>query len=129
MLIPKFLIDLDSVMSLSKQLVRFLHSRFFQVAVPAMGISRRLKKSRRSGRFSNVHLFLLTVASAMKCQVQTEESGQYSYVASIFKVRSQKKITGLFGNFSQMADPPPIPPFWEPLIQKKNYRLFCILDP
>ena len=35
------------------------------------------------------------------------------------KVRSQKKITGLFGNFSQMADPPPIPPFWEPLIQKK----------
>ena len=68
------------------QLVRFLHSRFFQVAVPAMGISRRLKKSRRSGRFSNVHLFLLTVASAMKCQVQTVESGQYSYVASIFKI-------------------------------------------
>ena len=24
---------------------------------------------------------------------------------------------------------PPLPPFWEPLIQKKNYRLFCILDP
>ena len=73
-------------MSLSKQLVRFLHSRFFQVAVPAMGISRRLKKSRRSGRFSNVHLFLLTVASAMKCQVQTVENGQYSYLVSIFKI-------------------------------------------
>ena len=73
-------------MSLSKQLVRFLHSRFFQVAVPAMGISRRLRKSRRSGRFSNVHLFLLTVASAMKCQVQTVENGQYSYLASIFKI-------------------------------------------
>ena len=28
-----------------------------------------------------------------------------------------KKITGLIGNFSQMADPPP--PFWEPLIKKK----------
>ena len=65
-----------------------LHSRVFQVAVPAMGISRRLRKSRRSGRFSNFHLFLLTVASAMKCQVQTVESGQYSYVASIFKLFS-----------------------------------------
>ena len=43
-------------------------------------------------------------------------------------VRSQKKITGLFGNFFQMADPPPIPPFGNPLFKKKN-RLFCILDP
>ena len=43
-------------------------------------------------------------------------------------VRTQKKITGLFGNFSQMADPPP-PPFGNPLFKKKFYRLFCILDP
>ena len=35
------------------------------------------------------------------------------------KVRSQKKKTTLFGNFSQTPDPPPTPPFWEPLIQKK----------
>ena len=27
------------------------------------------------------------------------------------KGRLHKKITGLFGNFSQMADPPPPPPF------------------
>ena len=46
------------------------------------------------------------------------------------KGHPQKNFTGLFGNFSQMADPPtPTPPFWEPLIQKKFYRLFCILDP
>ena len=45
-------------------------------------------------------------------------------------VRSQKQITGLFGNFSQVAAPPlPHPLFWEPLIRKKNYRLFCILGP
>ena len=37
-----------------------------------------------------------------------------------------KKITVLFGNFSKVADPPP---FWEPLIRKKFYRLFCILGP
>ena len=36
-----------------------------------------------------------------------------------FKGRSQKKNTTLFGNFSQTSDPPH-PPFWEPLIQKKN---------
>ena len=42
------------------------------------------------------------------------------------KGRSQNKITGLFGNFSQMADPPPLlgTPY-----SKKNYRLFCILGP
>ena len=46
------------------------------------------------------------------------------------KVRTKKKITVLFGNFSQVADPPlPHPPFWETLIRKKNYRLFCILGP
>ena len=44
------------------------------------------------------------------------------------EVRTQKKITVLFGNFSQMADPPP-PPFGNPLFKKKFYRLFCILDP
>ena len=37
----------------------------------------------------------------------------------IVKVRCQKKTTILFGNFSQTSDPPPTPPFWEPLIQKK----------
>ena len=42
------------------------------------------------------------------------------------KVRTQKKITVLFGNFSQVADPPP---FGNPLFEKKNYRLFCILGP
>ena len=47
----------------------------------------------------------------------------------VYKVRSQKQITGLFGNFSQMADPPPTPPFGNPLFKKKFYRLFCILDP
>ena len=46
------------------------------------------------------------------------------------KVRSQKKITVLFGNFSQVADPPsPSPPFGNPLFEKKIYRLFCILGP
>ena len=44
------------------------------------------------------------------------------------KVRSQKKITVLFGNFSQMADPHP-PLLGTPYSKKKNYRLFCILDP
>ena len=45
-------------------------------------------------------------------------------------VRTHTEITVLFGNFSPKGGPPPpIPPFWEPLIQKKNYRLFCILDP
>ena len=41
----------------------------------------------------------------------------------------KKKITGLFGNFSQMADPPPSPTFGNPLFEKKCYRLFCILGP
>ena len=41
-----------------------------------------------------------------------------------------KKIMGLFGNFSQMADPPPpSPPFGNPLFEKQIYRLFCILGP
>ena len=36
------------------------------------------------------------------------------------KVRSQKQITGLFGNFSQVADPsPPSPPFGNPSFEKK----------
>ena len=34
------------------------------------------------------------------------------------KVRSQRKKTILFGNFSQTSGPPP--PFWEPLIQKRQ---------
>ena len=37
-----------------------------------------------------------------------------------------KKITVLFGNFSQVADPPP---FGNPLFEEKKYRLFCILGP
>ena len=39
------------------------------------------------------------------------------WISTFDKVRTQEKITVLFGNFSQMADPPP---FWEPLIQKKK---------
>ena len=42
------------------------------------------------------------------------------------KVRSQKKMTVLFGNFSQMADPPP---FWEPLIQKKILSFILHFSP
>ena len=42
------------------------------------------------------------------------------------KGSSQKKITGLFGNFSQVADPP-TPPFGNPLFEEKNY--YCILGP
>ena len=37
------------------------------------------------------------------------------------KGSTQKKITGLFGNFSQTSDPPPTPPFWEPLVQNENF--------
>ena len=45
------------------------------------------------------------------------------------KVRTLKKITVLFGNFSQLADPPPHPPLLGTPYSKKIYRLFCILDP
>ena len=46
------------------------------------------------------------------------------------KGRHQKKNTELFGNFSQISGPPPpTPPFWEPLVQKKIYGLFCVLGP
>ena len=52
------------------------------------------------------------------------------YVVDVItgKVRTHTEITVLFGNFSQMADPPS-PPFGNPLFKKNNYRLFCILDP
>ena len=40
-----------------------------------------------------------------------------------------EKNYGIIWEFFPIGGPPPIPPFWEPLIQKKIYRLFCILDP
>ena len=40
------------------------------------------------------------------------------------KVRSHKKITGLFGNFSQMADPPPHPPLLGTPYSKKNFIVY-----
>ena len=54
-----------------------------------------------------------------KSQAQLMDAGHEKYGITYYDhamVRTQKKITVLFGNFSQMADPPP---FWEPLIQKK----------
>ena len=41
------------------------------------------------------------------------------------KGRTRTKITGLFGNFSQMADIPPHPLFWETLIKKKIIVYFA----
>ena len=43
-----------------------------------------------------------------------------------------KKIKGFFGNFSQGGGPPPpppIPPFWEPLIQKKKLSFILHFRP
>ena len=37
----------------------------------------------------------------------------------------EKKLRYYLGIFPKWRTPP----FWEPLIQKKFYRLFCILDP
>ena len=36
------------------------------------------------------------------------------------KVRSQKKKNDIIWEFFPNVGPPPTPPFWEPLIQKKN---------
>ena len=40
------------------------------------------------------------------------------------EVRCQKKITVLFGNFSQMADPPPHPPLLGTPYSKKNFIVY-----
>ena len=40
------------------------------------------------------------------------------------KVRTQKKITVLFGNFSQVADPPPHPPLLGTPYSKKNFIVY-----
>ena len=37
----------------------------------------------------------------------------------------RKKIRDYLGIFSKWQTPP----FWEPLVQKKNYGLFCVLGP
>ena len=41
------------------------------------------------------------------------------------KVRSQKKKKRYYlGIFPKRRPPPPIPPFWEPLIQKRNFSVY-----
>ena len=53
-------------------------------------------------------------------------------VMAIIMIRDalKKELRDYLGIFPKWQTPlPPPTPFWEPLIQKKNYRLFCILDP
>ena len=40
------------------------------------------------------------------------------------KGRSQKKKTGKCGNFSQVGDPPPLPPVWEPHVCEKKIKVY-----
>ena len=42
---------------------------------------------------------------------------------------SEKKYGIIWEFFPNVGPPPPTPPFWEPLVQKKNYGLFCVLGP
>ena len=48
----------------------------------------------------------------------------------IFGIREgiRKKIRNYLGIFPKCRTPP-TPPFWEPLVQKKIYGLFCVLGP
>ena len=39
----------------------------------------------------------------------------------------KKKLRDYLGIFPKRRTPPPTPPFWEPLVQKKKLCLFCIL--
>ena len=68
--------------------------------------------------FLEIHIFIGAIVLML-----SEVKGLAKYQIT-YKVRSLKKKTILFGNFSQTSDPPhpppPHPPFWEPLIQKKN---------
>ena len=78
--------------------------------------------------YPNVFYVFLTRGSARSCYfTRILDSWWYLeciHFTEITKGSTQKKITGLFGNFSQTSDPPP---FWEPLVQKKKLCLFCIL--
>ena len=43
-------------------------------------------------------------------------------MSMMIKGRSPNKKTGKCGNFSQVGDPPPLPPVWEPHVCEKKLR-------
>jgi len=66
-------------------------------------------------------------SSKLNSNLQTMLTSICTFVNNkIAKGRSQQKKTGIFGNFSQVSDPPS-PPFGNPCFQKKKCGLFCIL--
>ena len=90
--------------------------------------SRGCRKERRLG---DIHVHGCPkgkyCAHVHMCIFQNEGHLVFRWFDGLFGLGTHsKKITGLFGNFSQMADPPP---FLGTPYSKKNYRLFCILGP
>ena len=96
--------------------------------------------ARRGGIHLKVELVknIKTIVLVVNNNVEPDPFKEYSQEGGIrlsledlrcFRYALRKKLRDYLGIFPKWRTPPPIPPFWEPLIQNKKYRLFCILDP